>query len=82
MRCLAVMENVGCRRRFDDVHALPLRATQRSPRDLVELMQGPEVSAMDDSDSADYEHIFTQWPTEATEHTSDLISYLEESKQG
>ena len=56
------MENVGCHRRFDDVHALILRAMQRSPRDLVELMQGPEVSAMFDSDSADYEHIFTQWP--------------------
>lgn len=56
------MENVGCRHRFDDVHALPLRAMQRSPHGPFELRLGPEVSAMFDSDSADYEHNFTQWP--------------------
>ena len=56
------MDNAVCRRRFDDVRALLLRAAGLSPRGRVGWKQGPEVSAMFDSDSADYEHTFTQWP--------------------
>ena len=56
------MENVGCRRRSDDVHALILHAAQRAPHGPFGLRLGPEVLAMLDSGSADYGHRITLWP--------------------